>query len=92
MNRTSYITNSYFYKSIDQEDWYVDIIQKADCYEIWIYKEPYSHKMFIVGLPTTTDMKMETVEMIAENILNNNLYLTRYNDEIDILECYFNFS
>lgn len=92
MNQTSFITNSYFYKSIDQEDWYVDIMQKSDCFEIWLYKELYGHKMFIIGLPTTTDMKLETLEVIAENIVNNNLYIARYNEEIDILESCFSFS
>ena len=47
----------------------MDIVQKSDCYETWLYKEAYSHKIFIVGLPTTVDINMETVELIAENIL-----------------------
>ena len=92
MNRASFITNSYFYKSIHQEDWYVDIIQKSDCYEIWLYKEPYSHKMFIVGLPTTVYIRMETVELIAESILNNNIYIARYDDETNIIESLLTFS
>jgi hypothetical protein len=86
MKKVPYTAYTYFYKRIHNEDWYVDIVQKSDSYEIWLYKEPCSHKMFIIGLPTNSGVSIAGIEVTAEDTLEDGSYIIQYNKEIEALE------
>lgn len=86
MKKLQYTTHTYFYKSIHNEDWYVDLVQKSDSYEIWLYKKTYSHKMFVLGFPTNSGISLAGIEASVEDILEDGSYQSQYEKEIEVLE------
>ncbi|SHN00694.1 hypothetical protein SAMN02746066_04347 [Anaerosporobacter mobilis DSM 15930] len=86
MKKVQYTTHSYLYKRINNEDWYVDIVLKSDCYEIWLYAKTYSHKMFVLGFPTNSGISLAGMEAAVEDILEDGSYQTQYKMEIEVLE------
>lgn len=86
MKKVQYTTDSYFYKRINNEDWYVDLVLKSDCYELWLYKESYSHKMFVLGFPTNSEISLAGMEASVEDILADASYQSQYEMEIEVLE------
>lgn len=86
MKKVQYTTHTYFYKRINNEDWYVDLILKSDCYEIWLYEKAYSHKMFVLGFPTNSGISLAGLEASVEDILEDGSYIIQYNKEIEALE------
>lgn len=81
MEKISYTIHTYFYKRIDNEDWYVDIVQKSTSFEIWLYKEPCSYKMFFLGIPTNSGVSLAGAEVTAKNTLKDSYYISEYNKE-----------
>lgn len=86
MKKVQYTTHTYFYKTINNEDWYVDLVQKSDSYEIWLYKKTYSHKMFVLGFPTNSEISLAGMEAAVEYILEDGSYQSEYEMKIEVLE------
>jgi len=86
MKKLQYTTHTYFYKRINNEDWYVDLILKSDSYEIWLYKKIYSHKMFVLGFPANSEISLAGMESTVEDILEDGSYQSQYEKEIEVLE------
>lgn len=88
MKKVLIVTNTYFYKTINHENWYVDIAEKSDCYELWLYKETSSHKRFVAGLPKNSGVSLAGVEFYAKDILADKTYINIYNEEVVAIEAY----
>lgn len=81
-----FTTYTYFFKRIHNEDWYVDLVLQSDCYEIWLYKKTYSHKMFVIGFPTNLGVSLAGIKVSIEDILSDGSYQSQYDKEIEALE------
>lgn len=62
MKEVNYITKTYY----AHEGWYIDIVEKSEEYEAWIYCEDYGIKMFMFGIT-----KAYSYEFFMEKVIAN---------------------
>ena len=62
MKEVDYITKTYYAHA----GWYIDIVEKSEEYEAWIYCEDHGIKMFMFGTP-----KDYLYEHFMENVIVN---------------------
>lgn len=79
-------TNTYKVNSEIYKDFYIDIVDKGDIFDVYLYHETIGVKEFMFGWPKhqTADNSFYTlddmIDMVAGN-LENQPYITSYIDE-----------
>ena len=74
MKEVNYITKTYYAHA----GWYIDIIEKSEEYEAWIYCENYGIKMFMFGITKAYSYKF-FMEIVIANAID---YAKIYAEEV----------
>lgn len=62
---------------------YIDIIEKDETYEAWLYKRDHGFKTLMFGVPIPQQSKEEFIQIVTANVLQ---YIPMFYEELSILE------